>query len=166
MIRITVNEAEVAARLDALPGEINDALRAKMDELLARLQNYIQTEHLSAPAGFSAKLLHQRSGKLIGSIRMIPTAVSGDGLVGYVEGAGGPAWYGRVHEFGGSWAVPAREGVRRALDKRGKVLGAKTFAVKAFTVVMPERSFMRASLEEMRDFIVSEMQDAVANLGA
>jgi phage gpG-like protein len=160
-LRFEDNIKEVAGRLEQRTPAILEALRTRMNSLLVRLQSQVQLRHLSAPSGFSATQLHQRSGKLISSIRVTPAEQTDTGLEGSVHGAGGPAWYGRVHEFGGSWTVPAREAVRQRFSKTGKLIGAKTFGVKGGTVTMPERSFMRASLAELKDAIITEMREAV-----
>jgi phage gpG-like protein len=163
MIRLVLeNGREVADRMRQRGPQVLEALRTKMNSLLVRLQSHVQTQHLSAGSGFSATQLHQRSGKLISSIRVTPAAQTDTGLEGSVHGAGGPSWYGRIHEFGGTWTVPAREAVRQRFSKSGTLIGAKTFAVRSHTVTMPERSFMRASLREMTDQIIAEMREAVS----
>jgi phage gpG-like protein len=150
-----------AAALKRGAEEVKRRVMQAMNRALIRLQSHIQTKHLSAPPGYSATLLHQRSGKLINSIRVVPAEETGELIEGAVEGAGGPAFYGRIHEYGGSWAVPAHEAVRMRLTASGKLIGAKTFAVRSYTVTMPERSFMRASLSEMQSEIVSQMREAM-----
>src|ERR1043166_2857685 len=70
------------------------ALRTKLDALDIALQAKIVGEKLSG------QVLQHRSGKLPGSIRYIPATIAGLTLAGYVEGGGGPALYGRFHEYG------------------------------------------------------------------
>jgi phage gpG-like protein len=166
MIRqILDNLPETQASLQLQAQHVTEALRERMNLNLYRLQSHIQREHLSAPPGPSDALLHQRSGRLISSIRVEEARREGGALVGRVLGAGGPAWYGRVHEFGGTWVVPAREAVRTRLSRSGKVIGAKTFAMRSFTVTMPERSFMRASLAELQTAIIESMREAMSSSG-
>lgn len=63
---------------------------------MIKLQSYIVTNKLSG------QVLHHRTGKLAGSINAIPASMEGGLLTAGVEGAGGPAWYGVVHEYGGT----------------------------------------------------------------
>jgi phage gpG-like protein len=162
MIRLVVGNIEnFGQRLRVRGARIIEGVRVRMDRALIELQAHIQREHLSAPPGPSPTLLHQRSGKLIGSIRVEPAEIKGDRIEGAVLGGGGPVLYARVHEYGGSWTVPAREAVRMRYTRSGKLIGAKTFAVRDYTVHMPERSFMRASLAEMKERIVFELREAM-----
>lgn len=46
------------------------------------------------------QVLHHRTGKLANSIRIFKAKYSNDVIEGGVQGAGGPAFYGRYHEFG------------------------------------------------------------------
>lgn len=71
------------------------ALAKKLTFLMLKLASKIQTEKLQG------QVLQHRSGKLSGSIRSEGVREEGGMLIGSVQGAGGVAWYGQVHEAGG-----------------------------------------------------------------
>src|SRR6266702_3542014 len=73
-----------------------EAVRKAIDRSTLQLQLHIVTSKLQG------QVLHHRKGILAASIRAIPAAAEGTSIVGRVEGAGGPAWYGVVHEHGGT----------------------------------------------------------------
>lgn len=144
----------LTATVRGLVPRIVEAIRKRLDEVDAKLQRKIQTEKLRG-----GNPLHQRTGKLINSIRMIPAQVAGSKVAGYVEGAGGPAWYGRLHEYGTDRAYEIVPVNKKALAfmLNGKQVFAKRVQHQGF----PERSFMRSSLAEMQEQIKSELQEAV-----
>lgn len=141
----------------------------KINSLSLRLQSIIVGK-------LSGTVLNIRTGKLAGSVRVEPAKMEGDTLVGGVEAAGGPAWYGRIHEYGGTFQV--REYIRRTgLNARGEIIrlisksGAvrqqvasiQRGVVRAHSATFPERSFMRTSVEEFTPTIQSEIADTIAN---
>lgn len=164
IIRMQLDNAqETIESLQKKGEQVSEAVTTQMNRSLLQLQRHIIREHLSAPPGPSKTMLHQRTGKLIQSIRIAQAQQTADGIEGEVQAGGGPAWYARQHEYGGSWTIPAHEAVRR-IFKKGKIIGATTFSVKEHAVNMPERSFMRASLAEMKDTIVAAMTEAVKDV--
>src|ERR1700733_7136385 len=70
-------------------------LTTKITILMQQLSSYVATQKLSG------QVLNVKSGILRGSIHALPTTIEGTKITGAVEGAGGPAFYGHVHEFGG-----------------------------------------------------------------
>ena len=72
-----------------------EALTNKLTFLMLKLQQHIVKDKLSG------QVLSRRSGKLANSIVAYPATVEGEQLIGRVQGASGPAFYGRYHEFGG-----------------------------------------------------------------
>ena len=73
----------------------------------------------------------------------------------------GDVKYAGIHEFGGTIDIPEITAKGKALAfMRG---GQQEFykKVAAHTITMPERSFMRSSLADMKDQIVREMTEAV-----
>jgi hypothetical protein len=129
----------VAAALRAKGPQIIEAVLRKMNSLTLQLQAKIVGEKLQG------QVLQHRTGKLAGSIRMIPAVVEGESVVGAVEGGGGPAFYGRVHEYGGMFNVKGRM-ITEVFGRKVK----SPHESRAYTATFPERSFMRTSLEEMR----------------
>jgi phage gpG-like protein len=97
------------------------------------------------------EVLNIRSGKLIGSVNKEETTFDGETIQGSVTAAAGPAWYGKIHEFGGTFVIR-----RGSLSRR-----AKKNKQKLPTVTFPERSFMRSSQEEMRQSTIERIRRAV-----
>lgn len=170
MLEITVDASKVTAGLERKLSRITEAMRDKLNATNLQLQQYIVTEKLEGDP------LQQRHGGrgLAGSIRAIPAEVTGDVISGAVEGAGGTAWYGTLHEYGGTFNVPEhdrrsgfdKEGERMALltksgAVRKKVFLVETGMVKAHTVTFPMRSFMRSSFEENQDDIVAGLRETL-----
>ena len=153
-------EGSPATMMELRYAAIMTALADRVSLLMLKLQAHIVTEHLSGrPPG-----LNQISGRLAGSIRAIPSEIQGEQIVGSVEGAGGPAWYGAVHEFGGTRAYQILPVNAKAL--RFEVGGRVVFAKSVNHPPLPERSFMRSSLVEMRDEIVASLQQAASEAGS
>jgi hypothetical protein len=186
VIRITLggSDQRVVAALDRRRGALNAALRRSVDESLLMLQRRIQQK-------LSGEVLNIRSGKLHGSVN-VEQAAGEDVITGAVNAAAGPAWYGRVHEYGGKNAYDIYPKIKRALAffgsggptgaakrafyfKQGARRGSlrpKLYAAAAtagLVVVksvhhppLPKRAFMSTSLEEMRSAIIAKVYRAAA----
>jgi hypothetical protein len=141
----TVIEA-LGAKLDRM----TLALTAKLTEIHLRLQAKIAGEKLAG------QVLKQQSGKLAGSIRAIPTVQEGQELIGAVEGAGGPAWYGVVHERGGTHAYDIVPVSKKALAFM--VNGQLIFRKLVHHPPLPRRSFMASTLTEETESIKADLQ--------
>lgn len=109
MLRIHINDERLAAALKGKMVQVGEALQAKMNVMMTNLEKKIVTEKLSG------QVLHRHTGKLAGSIHAIPAEWVGTTLVGTVEGAGGPAFYGFVHEYGGDHEYEIRPVNKQAL---------------------------------------------------
>jgi hypothetical protein len=151
MFRFTLNAGNMLTNLAGILPRMAEAIRMKLDQLDARLQRKIQTEKLRG-----GNPLHQRSGKLINSIRMIPATIEGHQVEGRVEGAGGVAWYGKIHEDGTFMAYEIVPLNKKALAfmLNGKMVFARRVVHPAF----PPRPFMRPAAEEMHDEFITELQ--------
>lgn len=138
---------------------IMEAVRRRLDVVDAKLQRKIQREKLEG------QVLHHRSGKLVNSIRMIPAEISGSRITGRVEGAGGPAWYGAIHEQmpGSEFTSPrAYEIVPTTKKALSFMLNGKRIIVKRVKhPAAKERSFMRSAYAEMEGQIAEELQAAI-----
>jgi hypothetical protein len=146
-------DQKVAAAIRAKGPDIVDALRARMDAVTIALQGKIVTTKLSG------QVLQHRSGKLAGSIRAIPATVSGSTIEGAVEGGGGPAFYGRFHEYGvdHSWEITATRAKALAFEIAGNLV----FAKRVTHPGLQERSFMRSTLAESSNQITASFRDAL-----
>src|SRR5262249_49443671 len=106
----------------------------------------------------SGQVLHRRTGLLAGSVRVIPTQLRGTVLSGAVEGAGGPAFYGSIHEFGcGPFEVFAVNA--RALHFVSK--GKDVFLTKVSHPGLPARPWMQPSLDENASMIETQLREAL-----
>jgi phage gpG-like protein len=143
------------ARLDALPGALAAALAAKATELAAALPDLVETDKLAGG------VLNARSGALQASI-ISDVAADGDSVRASV-GSNGDVKYATIQEFGG------KTGAHEILPTKAQALafmagGALHFARKVEHPgsLIPERSYLRSSLDEMRDEILSALTGAAA----
>jgi phage gpG-like protein len=146
---------QACARLDALPAALIAALREKAAELAAALADRVRNDKLSGA------VLNARSGALQGSIAADVLA-DGDGVLASV-GSTGDVKYAAIQEYGG------KTGAHEILPTKAQALafiagGAERFArkVKHPGSLIPERSYLRSSLDEMSEEIVSALAVAAA----
>jgi phage gpG-like protein len=99
----------------------------------------------------SGEVLNIRTGKLIGSVNKEETTFDGETISGSVTAAAGPARYGKIHEFGGTFTI--RRGILSRRAKKNKK--------RLPTITFPERSFMRSSQEELRQATIERIRRAV-----
>lgn len=142
-IKATFNgtDAQAVEFLRQRGPRVIETMTRRLNILMIKLQAHIVEDKLQG------QVLHHRSGKLAGSIRVIPPSAEGAALTAGVEGAGGPAWYGRIHEYGGTFHY-AR-------------LNRRTGLTRQVTMTFPERSFMRSSLFDMEEMIQQSSQAAL-----
>jgi phage gpG-like protein len=151
MLSASIDGADaLRARLDAYPAALANALAAKAQELAVALADKVRYEKLAG------EVLNSRSGVLAASVA---AEVSGDsdGVMATI-GSFGDVKYAAIQEFGG------RTAAHEILPDKAAVLafvanGAMHFArrVEHPGSLMPERSYLRASLDEMRDEIVAAL---------
>lgn len=159
MITASLNSSDLAD-LEGKGPLILNAVRIKMNSLLIQLQAKIVGEKLQG------QVLQHRTGNLQRSIVLSPASgavIVGNEVIGSVIGATPPAQYGMVHEYGGESSYDITANGAKALRWFAEG-GAKRFAKTVQHPQMPERSFMRSSLEEMRATIVQQIQGAVVEV--
>jgi phage gpG-like protein len=146
---------ETRARFDAYPAALQAALGAKATELAAALADLVKNDKLSGA------VLNTRSGALSDSIAASVTA-DADGFLASV-GSEGDVKYAAIQEYGGKTSA------HEILPVKGDVLafivgGAQHFARKVEHPgsVIPERSYLRSSLEDMKDEILAALADGAA----
>jgi hypothetical protein len=157
MITFTLTGAvDVLAQLETRRAALFGALVERINYWDLMLQQRIQRK-------LSGEVLHQRSGKLKRSIEVIPAVVdeAAGAIAGKVVGAGGPAWYGKLHEYGTpdrTYTIypVTKKALRFIID--GKVIFAKSVTVTRGT---KERSFMRSSLAELKPDVLAGLQETV-----
>lgn len=146
---------ETSARLDGYPAALQAALAAKADELAAALADLVKNDKLSGG------VLNTRSGALGNSIAASVTA-DADGVLASV-GSEGDVKYAAIQEYGGKTSA------HEILPAKGNVLAfvvgdAPHFArrVEHPGSAIPERSYLRSALDDMKDEIVAALADAAS----
>jgi hypothetical protein len=147
------NRPEFVKAMQTKAPRIMEVLTGKVTRLMFMLSSYVVSRKLSG------QILHRRTGILSASIRAIPATVAGTKIIGEVQAGSGPAFYGAVHEYGGSRAYPilAVKGRALAFMMNGKQIFAKS-------VIHPPakmRAFFTPSLDENAENIKAELQKAV-----
>lgn len=155
MLNVTlVGDRELIARLQAMPSKVKAALLRKVTELAFKLESKIKADKLSG------QVLNVRTGALRASIANevtdTTTSVSGRAF------SSGDVKYAAANEFGAT--IPAHEilpskAQALAFVLQGKQIFAKRVQMPAVTI--PERSFMRSSLADMKPEIIEGLTEAV-----
>jgi phage gpG-like protein len=146
---------QTSARLDGYPAALQAALVAKADELAAALADLVKSDKLAGA------VLNSRTGTLADSITA-SVAADADGVRASV-GSDGDVKYAAIQEYGG------KTGAHEILPVKGAALAfvvgdAQHFArrVEHPGSVIPERSYLRSALEDMKDEILAALGDAAA----
>jgi hypothetical protein len=135
----------VVERLQAVSPALRKALATEMTRQTTRLRDLIVATKLSG------QVLKNRTGTLRRSVMALPVEVTDDAITGTV-GVSNKAWYGKLHEYGGVYPVAAATRVSR--------LG-KVFTVRAHSITLPVRSFMRSTLYEEQSNIKRGLEAAM-----
>jgi len=141
------------ARLDGYPEELLAALADKATALADALADKVRNDKLSG------QVLNVVSGDLRASI-VSDAGVDGQGVIGSV-GVAGDVKYAAIQEYGGKTAA------HEILPSKAEALafmagGALRFArrVEHPGSTIPERSYLRSSLEDMTDEIIEALGEA------
>lgn len=144
---------QTSARFDAYPAELGTALAAKAAELAAALVDRVKSGKLAG------EVLKPSSGTLRSSI-VSDVSADADG-VHVTVGSDGSVKYAAIQEYGG------KTGAHEILPVKAEALAFVAGGVLRFArkvghpgSVIPERSYLRSTLEEMRDDIVAALADA------
>lgn len=141
---------ELIAKYKRIAAELPSVLHASMNTQMVRLADYVRSSKLSGSP------LNRRSGTLSRSISGSAT-VSGRIVIGQVGSKGVP--YAHVHEDGGAFQIPAHE--RRISMVFGRPIVPMTITVNAYTANFPQRAFLKPSLAEKHDDIISALRATV-----
>src|SRR6202453_1004868 len=156
MLTVSVDGVDaLQARLDAYPAALASDLADKAHKLASALADKVKYEKLAGDVLFS------RSGALAASIA---AEISGDGEdVAATVGSFGDVKYAAIQEYGG------KTGAHEILPSKASVLafvadGAMHFArrVEHPGSLIPERSYLRSSLDEMRAEIIAALAAAAS----
>ncbi len=144
---------ETSARLEGYPAALQAALGGKATELATALADLVKNDKLAGG------VLNTRSGALGDSI-VASVSAQADGVLASV-GSEGEVKYAAIQEYGGKTSA------HEILPAKGDVLafvigGAQHFArrVEHPGSVIPERSYLRSALEDMKDEILAALADA------
>lgn len=154
MINVTiVGDRELLARLSAMPDKVRTALVRKVTTLALKLEAKVKGK-------LSGQVLHVRTGALRRSIfhevDQSTTAVTGK------VASSGDVKYAAIHEFGGTTKAHIIEPVKAkalAFMMGGKQVFARRVNHPGSRI--PERSFLRSSMRDMREEITVGLQEAV-----
>jgi phage gpG-like protein len=152
MLQIEVQDGASAA-LAAMPDLVRQALSSKITMLAAALQAKIQQK-------LSGGVLNARTGALARSI--VATVDNTGADIAVRIGPSADIKYAAIHEFGG--VIPPHEIVPNKAKALAFAVGGKQVFAKRVNlpaVTMPERSYLRSSLEEMAGEITEGLSDAV-----
>lgn len=148
-----VGEREVVARLQQIPGAMHEMLHRRVWELTLRLKARVQRK-------LSGEVLNVVTGALRRSIQA-NIEDSGASVTGLVYSTG-DVKYARIHEFGGK---------TRAHVIEPKKAAALMFAIGGSTIFarrvnhpgskIPERSFLRSSMGDMREEIIRVLTEGI-----
>src|SRR3984885_4606552 len=145
---------ETSARFDAYPAALRDALGAKATELATALADLVKNE-------LSGAVLNTSSGALRGSIAAGVTADS-DGVLASV-GSEGDVKYAAIQEYGGKTSaheiLPVKGDVFAFVSGDGQRFARR---IEHPGSVIPERSYLRSSLEDMKDEILAALASTAA----
>lgn len=150
-IEIVGREA-INAKLTLLPDNIHRSLVRKINALVQMLATRVRQK-------LSGEVLHVRSGDLRGSIHTKVTETT-TSVKGTVYSAG-DVKYARIHEYGGT--IPAHDIVPNKKKALAFIVdGKQIFARRVHIpeINMPERSYLRSSLEELRPVIIAGLREA------
>lgn len=158
---VLVGGRELAERFDRLGPAVRAALVPVMARLMVGLEAYVRRDKLSG------QVLKNRTGHLRNSVTHA-VAEDATGVTGRVGIFAGPTIaYGAVHEFGWSGPVTIREHVRTIKQAFGKPIAPVQATVHAYSrrsVTFPERSFLRAALEDKRAALSAQLRASVLRL--
>lgn len=149
----SATRTKLLAKLQGMSPRLVSVLGVKLRGLMFMLQSKIVAEKLSG------QVLHRRTGILAGSVHANPVVTAGSTITGSVSSSQGPAFYGAVHETGGSRPYQIFAVRARALQF---LRGSRT--VYAANIIHPPakmRAFMRPALLESAQSIHDQLQQAV-----
>lgn len=156
IVNITVHgDKELIARFKAMPAVVNQVLYAKVLALALKLEKLVKTGKLNG------QVLNRITGALARSIHNKVDRLS-HSVMGRVYSSGDVKYAG-IHEYGGKTSAhviePKKASVLAFMGKGGKMVFAKS--VNHPGSKMPERSFLRSSLNDMSREISLGLKEAV-----
>lgn len=159
MIRLSFtdnSDTKVAAFWEQSADVILAAIEPALRRAMADLQTYIQKNKLQGQVLKS----HKNGAGLAGSLNVSFERNGDISMAGYV---GTSLIYAKIHEYGYSGREFVPNFYRMQTMAWGKPISPREVYVKNHyrNMIMPERSYMRTSLDEKREAIVERIQAAV-----
>jgi|SRR5579862_1131649 len=149
----SATRTKLIARLEGMSPRLVSVLGVKLRALMFMLQSKIVGEKLSG------QVLHRRTGILAGSVHTLPITATANTISSGVASSQGTAFYGRVHETGGSRGYEVMAVKARALAFM--MNGKQVYAQSVIRPPMRQRAFMKPSLLESAQSIHDQLQHAV-----
>jgi phage gpG-like protein len=156
MLTITIDADVFLAQVATFPSTVNAALAAKTQLLAQALADKVKSDKLSS------QVLQSKTGRLSGGIDS-NVEQEGDVISGNVF-ASGDVPYAAIQEYGGvtkAHVIEAVNGKALAFNMGGKT--AILQHVNHPGSVIPERSYLRSSLDESRDDILAGFSGALSS---
>jgi phage gpG-like protein len=152
-----VGDDVVLEWLRGAPDAVASGIAQAIAQLGIDLQRHIQEDELSG------QMLAVRSGSLKSSIDLqIDQDSEGISVTVYSDSE-----YAAAHEYGFTGTVDVKASLRRITEAFGRPISEKTINVRTYRrrMELPERSFMRAALEDMdpaiRDAVEAALLEAL-----
>ncbi len=144
-IKVNFDKKQIE-RFSEISENLPDIVSKKMNQLTIKLTNKIKKDKLSG------QVLKVQTGRLRNSIHNNVLKI-GSKIIGEVSTN---VKYAAIHEYGFSGSQTVKAHLR-------KLKNSKQINVRSFTrnMKMPERSFMRSSLEEMKDEIINSLNSTI-----
>lgn len=149
---------QIILRLKSIPENVHNRLMVVIKSLSIALQGKVVNDKLSG------QVLKRPTGTLARSIQW-DVKDDGTSIVGIV-GSGAkeskPLKYAHIHEYGFNGVVNVREHLRNQVMAFGRTIEPRQVTVRAHAMHMnmPERSFMRSALNDMRAEITAKIKEA------
>jgi len=154
MIKIEFKgDVSFLAKMRGRPPRILQMLMGRLNQLMSQLSAYIVSQKLSG------QVLKRQTGRLAASVHPVFAKREAGVLVAGVESSAPPAFYGHVHEYGGSHAYAIVATKARALAFM--MDGRKVFAQSVSHPPAKVRAFMGPSFEENKARIEAELLNAL-----
>lgn len=151
-----INKVNIQLNLDTVSQKIRDNVRATINKLTQQLASRIKADKLTG------QVLKVQTGRLRNSIHGT-VKEDGNKFTGIVSTN---VEYAPPHEFGFKGSVNVRAHVRNIKQAFGRAIEPKDVNIRSFArnVSMPERSFMRSALTEMKEMIINELQKSIKEI--
>ena len=165
LVEFKVDTSSVEGYLPEKGDAVIAALMAKSNQIGAMLQMKVLGKLEGDP-------IKSHTHKLARSVLANEATNDGETITQITQAGGGPAFYGKYHEYGGTFDVATRriqigfsskaDRIQLALEaKRGGYDFITHVQSKPYTITFPERSFMRSTLDENKASILEQMQNTV-----